>query len=256
MLIIKPFTVELNHADELIALAADKGRRLMAGQPMRFDAHMLKACELIQAGKIGQPTRFYSSGWLHAPGVATQGNSLVFQPIAKRRHHHREHRPPDRRHELDGWSVQSVFGYAGTFHTAEWPGGGLPDDQISFLMHFESGAIGVVEGGTAQPIGMPASMFEIMGTEGGITIDRTGLTIGRGVLESDGHAERFELRGSNSVDVMLRAFLESILNDQDVPVSGSEGRYAVEICWAALQSARKGQMVTLPIRAADYPSYG
>jgi predicted dehydrogenase len=144
---------------------------------------------------------------------------------------------------------------AGTFHTTDWPGGGLPDDQISFLMQFESGPIGLIEGGTAQPTGMPASMIEIMGTEGGISFERGGLTVGRGVKESDGHAERFELHGQRSEAAMIRAFLESIRADKPVPVSAEEGRYAVEVCWAALQSAQEGRPVQLPIAPANYPSY-
>jgi predicted dehydrogenase len=64
VLIIKPLTVELRHADHLIELAEQQGVRLMAGQPMRFDLHLQKARELIQAGRIGRPTRFYSRGFM------------------------------------------------------------------------------------------------------------------------------------------------------------------------------------------------
>lgn len=254
VLIIKPFTVELSHADELIALAGEKGARLMAGQPLRFDAHMRKARQIIESGRIGRPVRFYSRGfmrqeWLrkatHWFSNLSLSGGITIENIV---------------HQTDAMSwmggrVKSVFGYAGTFHTSNWPGGGLPDDQISFLMRFESGAIGVVEGGTAQPTGMPASMFEITGTEGGMTIDRNGLTVGRGVLESEGHAERFEFRGDNAVHAMLRAFLESILEDREVPITAAEGKYAVEICWAALQSVQTGRQINLPIAPANYPTY-
>lgn len=253
LLIIKPFTVELSHADELIARAKAKGVRLMAGQPMRFDAHLIKARECIQQGRIGRPTRFYARGfmrqeWLRKAthwfsNLALSGGITIENIV----------------HQTDamawmGGPVQSVYGLAGAFHTVDWPGGGLPDDQISFLMHFASGAIGVVEGGTAQPTGMQASMFEVVGTEGGITFERGGMTIGRGVKESNGYAERYEFR-NNSVNDMVRAFLEAVRDGKDVPVAAEEGRYAVELCWAALQSARTGQPVVVPIAPADYPRY-
>ncbi len=254
VMIIKPFTVELRHADQLIALAKEKGVRLMAGQPMRFDPHLIKARELIQAGRIGEPTRFYSRGfmrqeWLrkatHWFSNMSISGGITIENIV---------------HQTDamawmGGPVDSAFGFAGTFHTADWPGGGLPDDQISFLLHFASGAIGVVEGGTAQPTGMPSFMFEVMGTEGGINLDHGSLVVGRGVKESDGYAERFEFRRGRSEAAMARAFLESIINDDDVPVPASAGRYAVEICWAALQSAREGRLVSLPLEPAAYPTY-
>lgn len=253
LLIIKPFTVELRHADEMIARAKSKGVRLMAGQPMRFDAHLIKARECIQQGRIGQPTRFYARGfmrqeWLRKAthwfsNLALSGGITIENIV----------------HQTDamawmGGPVKSVYGVAASFHTVDWPGGGLPDDQISFLMHFASGAIGVVEGGTAQPTGMQASMFEVVGTEGGITFERGGMTIGRGVKESEGYAERYEFR-NNSVNDMLRAFLEAVHEGKAVPVAAEEGRYAVELCWAALQSAREGHPVGLPMAPDAYPSY-
>jgi predicted dehydrogenase len=254
VLIIKPFVVELRHADRLIALAREKGVRLMAGQPMRFDPHFLKARELIQAGRIGRVTRFYSRGfmrqeWLrkatHWFSNLSISGGITIENIV---------------HQTDamawlGGPVKSAYGLAGTFHTVDWPGGGLPDDQISFLLQFESGAIGVIEGGTAQPTGMQSFVFEIVGTEGGITMDQSALVVGRGVKESDGYAERFELRRGRSENAMARAFLESIRNGSDVPVSAEAGRYAVEICWAALQSAREGRPVALPMDPAEYPTY-
>lgn len=254
VLIIKPLTVELDHADQLIDLAQRKNVRLMAGQPMRFSPNLRKARELIQAGQIGQPTRFYSRGfmrqeWLrkatHWFSDLTISGGITIENMV---------------HQTDAMAwlagpVDTVFGMAGTFHTADWPGGGLPDDQISFLLRFENGAIGVIEGGTAQPTGMTPSMFEIIGTEGGITFDRDGLVVGRGVKESDGYAERFEIRSGRSEGAMVRAFLEAIRDGKDVPVSAAEGRYAVEICWAALQSARENRPIALPLDPKEYPSY-
>ncbi|RIK40215.1 MAG: hypothetical protein DCC55_15735 [Chloroflexi bacterium] len=254
VLIIKPFTVELSHADHLIELARQKGVRLMAGQPMRYDPHLVKARELIQAGRIGTPTRFYARGfmrqeWLRKAthwfsNLAISGGITIENIV----------------HQTDamawiGGPIRTVFGVAGTFHTSDWPGGGLPDDQISFVMKFTSGAIGVIEGGTAQPTGMPASGIEIIGTEGGITLGGGVLTVGRGVKESDGYAERFEFKGPRGEQRMIRALLEAIRAGQPAPISAEEGRYAVEVCWAALHSARTGQPVQLPFEPQRYPSY-
>jgi myo-inositol 2-dehydrogenase/D-chiro-inositol 1-dehydrogenase len=254
VLIIKPFVVELRHADRLIAMAEEAGVRLMAGQPLRYSQALTKARELIQAGRIGQVTRFYSRGFMRQEWLVkatgwfadlAMSGGITIENIV---------------HQTDamawlGGPVRSVYGLAGTFHTTDWPGGGLPDDQISFLMQFESGPIGVVEGGTAQPTGMPTSTFEIVGTEGGITIQGSTLTVGRGVKERHGYAERFEYRGPRGEVAMARAFLQAILNDEPAPISAQEGRYAVELCWAALQSARTGQAITLPLDPKNYPTY-
>ena len=211
------------------------------------------AREAIQAGKIGRPARFYTRGfmrqeWLpkatHRFSDLSMSGGITIENMV---------------HQTDmmAWMagpVASVCGYGGVFHTADWPGGGLPDDQISFIMKFENGAIGVVEGGTAQPTGMQAFLFEVTGTEGGITIDDSSLTIGRGVVESDGYAERYEL-GGRGESLMVRAFLEAIRDGKPVPISAEEGRYAVELCWGGLQSAREGRPMELPFEAANYPTY-
>ena len=54
--------------------------------------------------------------------------------------------------------------------------------------------------------------------------------VGRGVTESDGYAERYELRGRGE-PAMVRALLEAIRDGRPAPISAAEGRYAVELCW-------------------------
>jgi predicted dehydrogenase len=226
----------------------------MAGQPLRFDPALRKAREVIQSGRIGRLTRFYARGfmrqeWLrkatHWFSDLPMSGGITIENIV---------------HQTDamawlGGPVQTMYAVAGTFHTADWPGGGLPDDQISFLMRFESGALGVIEGGTAQPTGMPANLFEVVGTEGGLCLDRGALVVGRGVKESDGYAERFELSGPRGEMAMARALLEAVRDGRPAPTPAEDGRYAVELCWAALLSAREGRVVSLPLDPAAYPTF-
>jgi len=47
---------------------------------------------------------------------------------------------------------------------------------------------------------------------------------------------------------MVRSFLEAVRDGKDVPVSA-------ELCWAALQSARAGRPVAVPIAPDEYPRY-
>jgi predicted dehydrogenase len=46
---------------------------------------------------------------------------------------------------------------------------------------------------------------------------------------------------------MVQDFIETILSGSPPSVTGQDGRAAVELCQAALQSARTGQVVTLPL---------
>ena len=44
-----------------------------------------------------------------------------------------------------------------------------------------------------------------------------------------------------------QAFIDSVISDEPPPVTGEDGRAAVELCQACMQSARTGQVVELPL---------
>jgi myo-inositol 2-dehydrogenase/D-chiro-inositol 1-dehydrogenase len=50
-----------------------------------------------------------------------------------------------------------------------------------------------------------------------------------------------------SFSSMVQDFINAILNGSRPSVTGEDGRAAVELCQAALQSARTGQVVALPL---------
>lgn len=106
-------------------------------------------------------------------------------------------------------------------------------------MHSASGAIGVVrQGGTAQPTGMQASMFEVMGTEGGITFEWGGMTICRRASKRMMVTLSATNSATTALTICCAPFSKLCMTARDVPVAAEAGRYAVELCWAAaLQSA-------------------
>ena len=60
---------------------------------------------------------------------------------------------------------------------------------------------------------------------------------------------------TNNNKDMVRTFLEAMRDGKAVPVAAEADRYAVELCCAALQSARTGQPVVVPIAPDDYAQY-
>ena len=73
--------------------------------------------------------------------------------------------------------------------------------------------------------------------------------------ETGGNTERLEFGSERSEVAMMRALLNAIKENGPVPTAPEDGRYAVELCWAALQSAREGRVVKLPLDPANYPSF-
>ena len=56
-----------------------------------------------------------------------------------------------------------------------------------------------------------------------------------------------EIKVEEPVRHEIRAFVDAVLNDTPTPISGADGRAAVEIALAAYRSVETGQPVQLPI---------
>ena len=51
----------------------------------------------------------------------------------------------------------------------------------------------------------------------------------------------------DSYTAQNQAFIDSVLEGRPPPVTGQDGRAAVELCQASLMSARTGQVIKLPL---------
>ncbi|MDQ3856707.1 MAG: Gfo/Idh/MocA family oxidoreductase, partial [Chloroflexota bacterium] len=247
--IIKPFTVHLADADAVISAARDAGVKLFAGQPSRYDPSVEAIAEVFRRGDLGEPVRTYTRSfldlqWLEKPQNwyydLDQSGGVTIETLV---------------HSLDlmAWlfgPATRAYAEAGCYYTRD-RAGGLPDDQMAALYRFESGAFGVLEGAGARALGAPSSSLELTGTEGvawrdaqspgTVHVSRTRASAGsiETVVTSPSGGGVAEAR-------MLRAFLECVRDDTALPVTGVDGRYAVELAWGAISSYQTGNPVSLP----------
>lgn len=256
--IIKPLAVTLADADAVIDAAARAGVKLFAGQPLRYDPVLRRLAELVRGGDLGEPVRVYARSFLHLNWLEkpqgwyydlNQSGGVTIETLV---------------HALDSmaWIVgpaRRVYAEAGCYYT-RGRGAGLPDDQMAALYRFANGALGVLEGAGARALGAPAAAFEVTGTEGAAWRDPQApglLHLSRtremaGTIETVMDARPAEGGGAPA---MLRAFLECVRDDAPPPITGADGRYAVELAWGAIASYQTRQPVELPFDPAAYPVF-
>jgi UDP-2-acetamido-3-amino-2,3-dideoxy-glucuronate N-acetyltransferase len=75
VLVEKPLAIDVKHGEELVRLAAAKGRILMVGHILRYHPAILKLQQLIQAGTLGKINYLYSNR-LNIGKIRTEENIL------------------------------------------------------------------------------------------------------------------------------------------------------------------------------------
>jgi len=140
------------------------------------------------------------------------------------------------------------------------------DDNTVTIVEFENGVIGVAEDSWARHGGMD-DRIEIYGTQGvtyadlfqgnsAVTYSTTGYDY---AAEKAGSTQgwtftMYEEAFNQGYPQELNHFVDCVLNDKQPLVTGEDGRAALEMIYAAYESARTGQRVALPFRAkVKYP---
>lgn len=233
----KPLARTLEDCDAIVETVAQAGIPLMVGHVVRWFPAYAQAKAMVGAGGVGTPVTvrmarmagFPTRGaWYADP---EQSGGVVLDALL---------------HDFD-W-LQWCFGpvarvYAkGLTFQAEHRG---IRDYALVTLRFMSGAVAHVTGSWAHA-GPMRTTFEICGTDGMIEFDTdrhaplTLLEPGRRVTESPVAA------GDDPYYRELLAFADALRAGSPPPVTAEDGRAAVQVALAALDSMRTGQAVTFP----------
>ena len=234
----KPIATTLEDADKIIAAAAKSKVRLMVAHTLHFYDYSRAAKDAIDSGEIGTPVymRFCAGGgfWKQdwtgnriSPG-ATGGN-VVTNGVHLA--------------DLCNWWMGarpvSVYGQARNLTSAHLE----MDDYFIFTIKYDNGAIAVGEISRAN---MPRSntfkSITLIGTEGELT---TGTEQESQWLYSDAGLDFLGLDIQHGFDREIREYAACLEEDKPPPVSGEEGRLALEVCLAGERSMRSGEVVHL-----------
>ena len=244
----KPMAMSLDDAQAMIDACAGRGVKLTIGFVRRFDNFWGKLRELVQEGAIGRPVL-----WRHCAASAGPtrpwfndaekgGGPLIDGAV----------------HNYD--FARHIFGDAalamGSMKTFKPDNTAL--DTGSGLVRFRSGDEIMLSWSWGLPTGCRAgNLMDVLGPEGAIEFSATADDYPEGtspqthggytILLADGE-KRVEVYEKNDMFLdQAQYFVDCVDNDQEPRVTGADGKRALEIGLAILESSRQGN--SIPITA-------
>lgn len=247
VLIEKPICLEVDEAQRLITLAAEKNLRLGVTFQRRADPHFIAVKEAVASGALGKPTllsitmpyfrtaEYYASAAWRGTFAEDGGGVLMNQGV----------------HLVDlaVWlfgAVRRVSAFAKTrLHRIE------VEDTLSATLEFYSGALGSIAGTTASPPGVTHSA-EVCGTRGSLRLegervvrwDVPGRARPEGG-EGDGAAADPRATSTENHARIVADFVEAVQTGSSPRVSGEDALLSLNVVKAAYTSAREGRVVDL-----------
>ncbi len=226
----KPLCRTVHECLSLIEIAEKKKVTLMPAQVVRFFPEFRKAHDIIQSGAIGKPAairtrrggKFPASAATWMADHELSGGIILDLMI----------------HDFDWirWTfgeVQSVFADALTFKNIK------NIDYALATLSLKSGAIAHVEATWADPSGFRVT-FSIAGSKGMIEHDSRNTITLRVSSQKENTIEAPLQPFDDPYYKQLNAFLKSVKNNTQPPVSTLDGLNAVAIAEAAIISAKSG----------------
>ena len=241
----KPMAMTVEECDEMIAACDKAGVKLQIGFMRRFDASFREAKRLVDSGAIGDLVQIHSNTrgpskprpWMYdikmSNGILAEVNSHDIDAVRW----------------IAGSDIESVYAVAGNFRNPEAKEQ-YPDYYDSVLMNgtLKNGVHFCIDGAAYVQYGYDSKM-EIIGTKGKINVGRSDKEFVHCTTVEGGTTTPF----INSwmtlfIDAYLAedtSFVNAVLNDTPVEVSGVDGRMAVATVEAGNCSITEKKIVTV-----------
>ncbi len=250
----KPIALELSEADELIALARQRGLKFTIGYSQRFNPKFAYVRKTLRDGTIGRPVSALVSRHLSRSLGKKISGRVKLSPAAMEATH-------DLDHDLDFvlWCLEParpvrVYSQQNFGAFQEASGSPVADTQwITVTM--DSGLSFVIGAGWSLPLGYPnfsTTWIEFVGTEGAVMVDDSHRdvvlnTVNKGMVlplsTMPGEAVDHAYAGPMAPETVH--FLEAVAFDRPVLVTPEHARMVMEVYMAADVSAEKNEPVAL-----------
>jgi predicted dehydrogenase len=241
----KPIALSLTVTVAAIAAADGAGIRLQTGFMRRWDPDYRRAHERLGSGDLGRPILFKSLQFDAEPppvafaDPAVSGGIMVDMGI----------------HEFDlaRWLMAEEVVEVHAFgSSAAWPELATVGDVDSAVVNlrFAGGTTGTVELARTTTYGEDVRT-EVLATGGSVWVGHLPVSHGSWSGGRAGDAVTADLadpavpRFETAYAAQTRAFVEAILQDRPIEVSGADSRAALAIALAADRSLREGRSVTV-----------
>ena len=253
IIIEKPLCMTLEEADEMIAVCAQHGRKLMYAEELCFAPKYERVRRLVREGAVGEIYMLKQlekhsgphSDWFW--DVNQSGGGVLMDMGC--------HAFAWFRWMLGNAPVRSVWATMDTVVHKERTRG---EDNAVCIVEFDNGVIGLAEDAWAKPGGMD-DRIEVYGTKGVSFADLfRGSSAHTYSEEGYGYAAEkagstqgwtftmFEEVFNQGYPHELHHFIQCVREDEQPLVTGEDGRAVLEMIYAAYASARSGAKVALP----------
>jgi len=237
----KPIALDLAKIDQALATVERSRVKLQIGFNRRFDPNFKAARELVMAGKIGRPhlVRITSRDPAPPPSEYIKVSGGIFLDMTIHDF--------DMARYLLGSEVEEIYAAGGVLVDPAIGQAGDIDTAV-ITLRYANGAIGAIDNSRRAVYGYDQRV-EVFGSEGGVVVDNNR-PHNAVYSNADGiHAAKplyfFLERYTESYVAELKAFINCILEDQQPPVTGLDGRIPVVMGLAAWQSYRQNRPVRL-----------
>jgi myo-inositol 2-dehydrogenase/D-chiro-inositol 1-dehydrogenase len=237
----KPISLDLPSIDRALAAVAHTDIKLQLGFNRRFDASYQRVRQAVEQGETGRLQQIHIISRDPAPPpieyVRTSGGLFLDMTI----------HDFDMARFLTGSEVEEVFVMAGvTVDPAIGEAGDV--DTATILLRFTNGVIGTIENCRRAVYGYDQRV-EVLGNAGAVRTENKHpntaiISDSQGVwrdLPLHFYIERY----TESYVAEIQAFVDAVLNDKPVPVTGHDGRMAAILGVAAKKSFAEHRPVHL-----------
>ncbi len=244
----KPMALNLEEADKMISATRKNNVKLQIGFMRRFDPEIRRVKSLIAEGAIGRPVLVKSltrgpglpPKWALDPktgiGMIAEVSSHDFDSVRW----------------LMGNEVKSVYAEADALIHPEFKKEySIYHDVYVAILRFENNGIGLIDGGCPVGYGYDARI-EILGTEGFIMVgDVKGSSLLLCKSDKKAVTETFQSWRNRFYEGYIgeaESFLRAIIEDRPPEVTGEDGKKALELVLAAIESMKENKPVQLPLQ--------
>jgi myo-inositol 2-dehydrogenase / D-chiro-inositol 1-dehydrogenase len=237
----KPIALDLSSIDQALAAVELAGVKLQIGFNRRFDANYRRVRSAVEGGEIGRPHLLHITSCDPAPPpiayIRVSGGIFLDMTI----------HDFDMARFLIGSEVEEIFTMAGVMVDPAIGEAGDMDTAV-VLLQFTNGVIGTINNSRQAAYGYDQRV-ELLGSAGVVCTENNYPNT---AIISDGRSVRRDLplhffleRYTESFVSEMAAFVNAILHDTPVPVSGYDGRVPVVMALAAQRSFMEHRPVRL-----------
>jgi myo-inositol 2-dehydrogenase / D-chiro-inositol 1-dehydrogenase len=237
----KPIALELASIDRALAAVERAGVKLQIGFNRRFDANYHRVHQAVEQGEIGRLHLLHLISRDPVPPpieyIRVSGGLFLDMTI----------HDFDMARFLIGSEVEEIFVLAGVMDDPAIGAEGDVDTAV-IMLRFTNGVIGTIDNSRRAAYGYDQRV-ELLGSAGAI---RTENNYPNTATISDGHSVWRDLplhffveRYNESYVAEMASFVDAVLHDTPVPVTGRDGRVPVVMARAAQKSLAERRPIRL-----------